>query len=139
MGTTIQCFFQGFQVRVICGATTITIILFIRSYYSRIQIVVFEFVTLAASLIERGARTGLVVDSLVLLVCGLSFIPPKREKECLANRFQLKICELVSGELSKCLYIYAVIRTLSLHLCLTSVFCSITFKTAAPQNVTDNT
>ena len=105
MGTTIQCFFQAFQVRVICGAITITIILFIRSYYSRIQIVVFEFVPLAASLIERGARTGLVVDSLVLLVCGLSFIPPKREKECLANRFQLKICELVSGELSKCLYI----------------------------------
>ena len=80
MGTTIQCFFQAFRVRVICGATTITIILFIRSYYSRIQIVVFEFVTLAASLIERGARTGLVVDSLVLLVCGLSFIPQRERK-----------------------------------------------------------
>ena len=30
-----------------------------------------------------SASDKLTVDSLVLLVCGLSLIPPKREKECL--------------------------------------------------------
>lgn len=42
------------------------------------------------------------VDSLVLLVYGL--IPPKREKKCLANCFQSKVCEFVPGKLSQCLY-----------------------------------
>ena len=39
-----------------------------------------------------SASDKLAVDSLVLFVC-LSFIPPKREKECLAGCFQSKICE----------------------------------------------
>ena len=54
---------------------------------------------------------ALLVDLLVLLVYRLSLIPPKREKECLANCLQSKICDLVSDKLSKCL-LYTVIRTL---------------------------
>ena len=60
-------------------------------------------------IVHRSAGDKLTVDLLVLLVCRLS--PPKREKECLANFFQSKICELVSGKLSKFL-LYRVIRTL---------------------------
>ena len=56
-------------------------------------------------IVHRSASDKLAVDSLVLLVCGLSLIPPKREKECSANCFLSKICELVSGKLSKLLYI----------------------------------
>ena len=41
-----------------------------------------------------------------LIVGESSLIPPKGEKECLANCFQSKICELVSGKLSKGIYIY---------------------------------
>ena len=44
-------------------------------------------------IVHRSASDELAADSLVLLVCGLSLIPPKREKECLANCFQSKICE----------------------------------------------
>ena len=44
-------------------------------------------------IVHRSASDKLAVDSLVLLVCGLSLFPPKREKECLANCFQSKICE----------------------------------------------
>ena len=62
-------------------------------------------------IVHRSAGDKLTVDLLVLLVCRLSLIPPKREKECLANFFQSKICELVSGKLSKFL-LYRVIRTL---------------------------
>ena len=36
----------------------------------------------------RSASDKLAVDSLALLVCGLSLIPLKREKGCLANCFQ---------------------------------------------------
>ena len=46
----------------------------------------------------------LATDSLVLLVCWLSVIPPKRGKECLANCFQSKICKLMPGKLFKCLF-----------------------------------
>ena len=63
---------------------------------------------------------------------------PKEREECLANCFQSKI---VSGKLSKCLYIhsYANQSTLQLHLCLmSSLFWSITLITTAPQNATDN-
>ena len=42
---------------------------------------------------HRSASDKLAVDSLVLFFCRLSFIPPKREKECLADCFQSKICE----------------------------------------------
>ena len=42
---------------------------------------------------HRSASDKLAVDSLVLFVRRLSFIPPKREKECLADCFQSKICE----------------------------------------------
>ena len=41
-------------------------------------------------IVHRSASGQLTVDLLVLLVCGLSFIPPKGEK-CLANCFQSKI------------------------------------------------
>ena len=41
-------------------------------------------------IVHRSASGKLTVDLLVLLVCGLSFIPPKGE-ECLANCFQSKI------------------------------------------------
>ena len=37
-------------------------------------------------------------DSLVLLVCGLSLIPAKRLKECLANCFRFVNDKLVSGK-----------------------------------------
>ena len=62
----------------------------------------------------------------------------QRERKSVWQGFQYKskICELVSGKLSKCLYIYTVKRTLQPPLRLTSVFWSITFKTTAPQNVT---
>ena len=55
------------------------------------------------------------------------------KRECLANCSWSKIFEIVSGKLSKCVLIYPVICTLRLHLRLTSVFWSITFKTAAPR------
>ena len=75
----------------------------------------------------------LAVDSLVLLLCGLSpIIPRKREKECLANYFQSKICELMSGKLSKRLYIHSYthrITSSALNECLLAL----TFKKAAPQ------
>ena len=34
-------------------------------------------------IVHRSVSDKLAADSLVLLVCGLSLIPPKREKECL--------------------------------------------------------
>ena len=37
--------------------------------------------------VHLSASDKLAVDSLVLLLCGLSLIPPKREKDCLANCF----------------------------------------------------
>ena len=55
-------------------------------------------------IVHRSAGDKLAVDSLVLLVCGLSLIPLKREKERLANCVQSKNCKLVSDKLSKCLY-----------------------------------
>ena len=38
-------------------------------------------------IVHRSASDKLAVDSLVLLVCGLSLILLKRKKECLANCF----------------------------------------------------
>ena len=38
-------------------------------------------------IVHRSASDKQAVDSLVLLVCGLSLIPLKREKGCLANCF----------------------------------------------------
>ena len=38
-------------------------------------------------ILHRSASDKQAVDSLVLLVCGLSLIPLKREKGCLANCF----------------------------------------------------
>ena len=60
-------------------------------------------------IVHRSASDKLTIDSLVLLICGLSLIPPKIEKECLANCFQSKICndKLLSGKLSKSLYIHS--------------------------------
>ena len=37
--------------------------------------------------VHLSASDKLAVDSLVLLLCGLSLILPKREKDCLANCF----------------------------------------------------
>ena len=48
---------------------------------------------LISVIVHRCASDKLAIDSLVLLVCGLSLNPLKREKECLANCFQSKICE----------------------------------------------
>ena len=48
---------------------------------------------LISVIVHRSASDKLAIDSLVLLVCGLSLNPLKREKECLANCFQSKICE----------------------------------------------
>ena len=42
---------------------------------------------------HRSVSDKLAIDSLVLLVCGLSLITPKIEKDCLANCFQSKICK----------------------------------------------
>ena len=42
---------------------------------------------------HRSASDNLAVDSLVLFVCRPSLIPPKKEKECLADCFQSKISE----------------------------------------------
>ena len=39
-------------------------------------------------IVHRSASDKQAVDSLVLLVCGLSLIPLKRKKVCLANCFQ---------------------------------------------------
>ena len=39
-------------------------------------------------IVHRSASDKLAVDSFVLLVCGLSLIPLKRKKGCLANCFQ---------------------------------------------------
>ena len=44
-------------------------------------------------IVHRSVSDKLAIDSLVLFVCGLSLIPPKIEKECLANCFQSKICK----------------------------------------------
>ena len=44
-------------------------------------------------IVHHSACDKLTNDSLILLVFGLNFTPPKREKECLANCFQSKICE----------------------------------------------
>ena len=55
----------------------------------------------------RSAGDKLAVNSLVSLVCRLSLVPPNREKECMANCFPSKICELVSGKLSKCLCLHS--------------------------------
>ena len=38
-------------------------------------------------ILHRSASDKQAVDSLVLLVCGLSLIPVKREKGCLENCF----------------------------------------------------
>ena len=62
-------------------------------------------------IVHRSASDKLAVDSLVLLVCGLSL--PPRERKC----FQAKICELVAGKLSKCLYIL-VYTSATLNECL---------------------
>ena len=39
-------------------------------------------------IVHRSASDNQAVDSLVLLVCGLSRIPLKRKKGCLENCFQ---------------------------------------------------
>ena len=49
-------------------------------------------------IVHRSANDKLAFDSLVLLVCGLSLIPP-------GNFFQSTICKHVTGKLSKCLFI----------------------------------
>ena len=73
---------------------------------------------LISVIVLRSASDKLAADSLVLLVCGLSLIPPMREKECLANYFQSKICELISGKLSKCLSYTLLITSSALNKCL---------------------
>ena len=47
---------------------------------------------------HRISVNELAFDSLVLLVCGLSLIPAKRLKECLANCFRFVNDKLVSGK-----------------------------------------
>ena len=47
---------------------------------------------------QRISVNELAFDSLVLLVCGLSLIPAKRLKECLANCFRFVNDKLVSGK-----------------------------------------
>ena len=49
---------------------------------------------------QRISVNELAFDSLVLLVCGLSLIPAKRLKECLANCFRFVNDKLVSGKRS---------------------------------------
>ena len=44
-------------------------------------------------IVHRSASDKLTIDSFVLLISGLSLIPPKIEKDCLANCFQSKICK----------------------------------------------
>ena len=57
---------------------------------------------------HRYASNKLAVDSLTRHAClEGSLIPPKREKECLTNCFQSKICELASGKLSKSLFMHS--------------------------------
>ena len=62
-----------------------------------------EFNCRRTSVMFNRSDDKLAVNSLISLVCRLSLIPPKREKECMANCFSSKICEFVSGKLSKCL------------------------------------
>ena len=63
-----------------------------------------------------------------------SYSPKERELECLANCFQSKICELVTLANSPSVYM----SQLYLPYNFTCVFWSITYITAAPQNVTDS-
>ena len=63
----------------------------------------------------------------------------QRERKSVWQHFQSKICELVSGKLSKCLYIHSYKHLITSSALITIVFWSITFKTTAPRNVTDNT
>ena len=44
-------------------------------------------------IVHRSASDKLAIHSFVLFICGLTLIPPKVEKECLANCFQSKICK----------------------------------------------
>ena len=44
-------------------------------------------------IVYRSASDKLAIDSFVLLICGLSLISPKIEKDCLANCLQSKICK----------------------------------------------
>ena len=74
-------------------------------------------------IVHRSARFKLAVDSLVFRVCWPSFIPPKNEKEYLANCFQSKIQWINSflAKLSRYLYIHSythLVATSVLHECL---------------------
>ena len=57
-------------------------------------------------IVQRSASDKLADDSLVLLVCGLSLIPPEREKEFwqIVSNHRFVNDKLVSCKLSKCLY-----------------------------------
>ena len=60
--------------------------LYIRGTFVSMEYVSIEFNSRRISVIVHSDKQA--VDSLVLLVCGLSLIPLKREKGCLANCFQ---------------------------------------------------
>ena len=74
-------------------------------------------------IVHRSASNKLAVDLLVLLVWNwVLFLQREMTKSvCLANYFQSKICELVSGKFSKCLYIHSyayVVTSSALNECL---------------------
>ena len=78
-------------------------------------------------IVHRSATDKLAVDSLVLLVCGLSIIPPKRSRERKRVSGRLFLIKDLSTRVWQTLQVF-------IYVCW-----SITFKNAAPQNVTDNT
>ena len=69
----------------------------------------------------------------------VTLLIPAKERERVSGKVsnQRFVSSCLANSLS--VYIYTVIRTLKLHLRLTSVFRSITFKTIAPQNAIINT
>ena len=60
-------------------------------------------------IVHRSASDELAVDSLVLLVCGLSLIPQRERKSVgqIVSIHRFVNDKLVSGKLSKCLYVHS--------------------------------
>ena len=71
-----------------------------------------------SAIVHRSASDKLAVDSLVLLVFGFSLIPQRERNSVwqIVSDQTFVNDKLVSGNLSKCLYIHSRTRTFYLHL-----------------------
>ena len=70
----------------------------------------FDFRRISVIVHRSASDKQAVVHSSCLF--GAESYSGQRERKSVWQGFQSKICELVSGKLSKCLYMYTVIRTL---------------------------